>query len=360
LEVDTSHSLWSKIRSKSTLIWGVVTICCLSLIALFAYIIIPDKSNDANNQLPEIPLKHAGYSINVFDLNGAEESAFDFKALFLGNTDVSNGVAFDSLAVFQDKITFYTPIGTQRIVSIPESFNERQWIKTNTKQRTFWLGTDKYGRDILSRLILGIRISLLAGLMAVLVSLIIGLFLGSIAGYYRGWIDQMIMFLINVTWSIPTILLVFAIVLAFGRGLGVIFLAVGLTMWVDVARIVRGQVISVKEEQFVLAAESVGQSSILILLKHILPNISGPVLVIVAANFATAILIEAGLSYLGFGVNPPTPSLGNMLNENYGYALSGNLMIAVLPALVIMILVLSFNLIGSGLRDVFDVKDTST
>ncbi len=152
-------------------------------------------------------------------------------------------------------------------------------------------------------------------------------------------------------------MLVFAIVLAFGRGLGIIFLAVGLTMWVDVARIVRGQVKKIKEEQFVQAAKSIGVKDFRILFKHILPNIIGPILVIGAANFATAILIEAGLSYLGFGVRPPTPSIGNMLNEHYGYAISGKPALALVPAITIMLMVLSFNLLGSGLRDVFDVKD---
>jgi len=154
-------------------------------------------------------------------------------------------------------------------------------------------------------------------------------------------------------------LLVFDIVLAFGRGVGIIFLAVGLTMWVDVARIVRGQVLKTKQEQYIVAARSLGYGSLRVIFKHILPNIIGPILVIAAANFATAILLEAGLSYLGFGIKPPAPSIGNMLNENYGYALSNKPFLAIVPAVTIMLLVLSFNLVGSGLRDIFDVKQKS-
>jgi len=196
----------------------------------------------------------------------------------------------------------------------------------------------------------------LVGLIAVGISLTIGLLLGSLAGYFGGRVDDFIMLLINTVWSIPTLLLVFAIVLAMGRGIGIIFLAVGLTMWVDVARIVRGQVMSLKEIQFVEAAQSMGFRTMRIIVKHILPNILGPVMVIAAANFAMAILIEAGLSYLGFGIKPPTPSWGTMLNENYGYALSGKPFLALIPALAIMLMVLAFNLVGNGFRDALDVK----
>jgi peptide/nickel transport system permease protein len=227
--------------------------------------------------------------------------------------------------------------------------------KENIIQKTFYLGSDKYGRSLLSRLILGVRISLLVGLIAVLIALTIGISLGAIAGYFGGRIDDFILLLINTVWSIPTLLLVFAIVLALGRGIGIIFLAVGLTMWVDVARIVRGQVLALKEIQFVEAAQSMGFQSGRIIFKHILPNILGPVMVIAASTFATAILIEAGLSYLGFGIQPPTPSWGTMLNENYGYAISGKPFLALIPAFAIMLLVLAFNLVGNALRDAMDV-----
>ena len=218
------------------------------------------------------------------------------------------------------------------------------------------MGTDKYGRSVLSRLLLGVRISLLVGLIAVFISLTIGIFLGAIAGYFGGRIDDIILLLINTVWSIPTLLLVFAIVLALGRGIGIIFLAVGLTMWVDVARVIRGQVMALKEIQFVEAAKSMGYGTARVIFRHIMPNVLGPVMVIAASTFATAILIEAGLSYLGFGIQPPTPSWGTMLNENYGYAISGKPFLALIPAFAIMLLVLAFNLVGNGLRDAMDVK----
>jgi len=225
-------------------------------------------------------------------------------------------------------------------------------------KKTFWFGTDKYGRDILSRIILGLRISLLVGLLAVLLSTTIGVIIGLISGYFSGWIDDFFMWLINTVWSIPTVLLVFAIVMAFGRSVYIIFIAVGLTLWVDVARLIRGQVKEIKSREFLSAANTMGYGIFRILFIHILPNLTGPLMVVAASNFAIAILIEAGLSYLGFGVQPPTPSLGNMLYENYAFAISGKVFAALIPAIVIMLLVLSFNLTGNGLRDILDVKES--
>ncbi|MGH2642861.1 MAG: ABC transporter permease, partial [Chitinophagaceae bacterium] len=223
-------------------------------------------------------------------------------------------------------------------------------------QKTYWLGTDKFGRDILSRIIVGVRVSLSVGLVAVIISLVIGIFLGSIAGYFRGKTDDIVTWLINVVWSVPSLLLVFALTIAIGKGFWQIFIAVGLTLWVSVARIIRGQVMSVREMQYIEAAHAMGFSHMRIIGKHILPNILGPVLVIAANNFAAAIIIEAGLSFLGVGVQPPTPSWGLMLKENYGFIITHNPFLAIVPGIAIMIMVLAFNLLGNGLRDAMDVK----
>ena len=224
-------------------------------------------------------------------------------------------------------------------------------IQKNIITKTYWLGTDKFGRDILSRLIVGTRVSLAVGLIAVLISLTLGIILGALAGYYRGWIDVVIMWLVNVTWSIPTLLLVFAITMAMGKGFWQIFIAVGLTMWVSVARLIRGQVIAIKELEYIQAARALGFSNTRIIIRHILPNILGPVMVIAAANFATAIIVEAGLSFLGIGIQPPQPSWGLMIKENYNFIITHNPMLALIPGFAIMLLVLAFNLLGNGLRD---------
>ena len=358
------------LKSKGAVIGSVVVIIAF-LISTFAYVLIDDKTPDANLQIPELSLKKPGYETQILfrKKNRNIDQPSILKKLFFGAESQFEQIPINSYRFGAEQLEVVLKSGTTMwydyrdiAYNLRDSSNinpvDKSTIEsTHIGERTYLLGTDKFGRSVLSRLFLGIRISLLVGFIAVLISITIGIGLGSIAGYMGGKIDQAIMMLINTVWSIPTLLLVFAIVLALGKGVMIIFLAVGLTMWVEVARIVRGQVLQIKEDQFVQAAKSMGYGTYRIITKHILPNIVGPVLVIAAANFATAILIEAGLSYLGFGIQPPSPSIGSMLNENYGYVFSGRTILAIAPALTIMMLVLSFNLVGSGLRDAFDFKN---
>jgi ABC-type dipeptide/oligopeptide/nickel transport system permease subunit len=359
--LENDKTIWKKLKKKKSSMGGLIFIIFTALISLFAYILIGDQSPNANNQKAEIALKNPGFTSSGILLknNRYEEKEGIINRLLFGEEKPYDWYPIKNAALADDGIEVTSHYDQQKIIALSTLYDQDHpnELSAHVKEKRFWMGTDRYGRSISSRLILGIRISLLVGLLAVIISLSVGVILGGIGGYFGGWIDRIVMYFINVMWSIPTLLLVFAIVLAFGRGLGIIFLAVGLTMWVDVARIVRGQVKKIKEEQFVQAAKSIGVKDLRILFRHILPNIIGPILVIGAANFATAILIEAGLSYLGFGVRPPTPSIGNMLNEHYGYAISGKPALALVPAVTIMLMVLSFNLLGSGLRDVFDVKD---
>ena len=224
------------------------------------------------------------------------------------------------------------------------------------KEQIFWFGTDRFGRDLLSRIIYGVRVSMAVGLIAVFISLIIGITLGLIAGYFRGRTDDIIMWFVNVIWSIPTLLMVIAITLALGKGFWQVFVAVGLTMWVEVARIVRGQVIAIRELQYVEASKVLAYSPFRIITRHILPNVIGPVIVISAANFAAAILIEAGLSFLGIGAQPPIPSWGGIIKDHYSYIIMDKAYLAIIPGLAIMLLVLSFMTLGNRLRDAFDVR----
>lgn len=217
-----------------------------------------------------------------------------------------------------------------------------------TTTRRYWLGTDRFGRDFLSRLMAGAGLSLSVGCLAVLISLLIGVPLGALAGYHGGRIDAAISWLLQVMWSIPTLLLVLAITLAFGKGFWQVFVAIGLTMWVDVARIVRGQVLSVKNLEWVEAGRALGFSPQRILFRHILPNISGPIAVVAAANFAAAILIEAGLSFLGIGAQIPMPSWGNIIRAHYGAILTGTPHLALIPGAAIMGLVLAFNALSTS------------
>jgi peptide/nickel transport system permease protein len=205
-------------------------------------------------------------------------------------------------------------------------------------------------------MVIGTRVSLSVGFFAVLISLIIGLSIGMIGGFYGGYIDKIIMIIINIFWSIPTLLLVIAFSVALGKGFWQIYLAVGLTMWVEVARLVRGQVYSEKNKDYIIATKVLGYSDIRILFKHLLPNILGPILIICASNFASAILIESGLSFLGIGTQPPIPSWGSMIKDNYQFIIIGKGYLAFIPGFSIMLLVTSFMLLGNNFSDLIIKK----
>lgn len=388
------------LKNKPALV-GLGLIVFSIFVAVLGYAISPDSTPNTNDQLATIALKQPGFEVKMLKIrkNRMVDERFFFGKMLFGSESAFDFLPINNYTIEGDSIKVERYAGENpetgqilkgrsqsfHLIDITFAINidkapiekrgnnyaffdlKNEKIVTNTEgvikavenqisTKKFYLGTDNFGRDILSRLILGVRISLLVGLIAVVISLTIGILLGALAAYFGGKVDDFIMLIINTVWSIPTILLVFAIVLAFGRGIGIIFLAVGLTMWVDVARLVRGQVLSLKEIAFVEAAQSMGFSTARILMRHILPNILGPVMVVAASNFATAILIESGLSYLGFGIQPPTPSWGTMLYENYGYAIGGKPFLALVPALAIMLMVLAFNLVGNGFRDALDVK----
>ena len=303
--------------------------------------------------------KSPGFKVDLLLIeNSINYDQSMFEKLFFGNknspTEIplqnyeldKNIFYFNEYGYFSDKFNNSIEI---------DKYNDFQ--NNNIISRVFLLGTDKFGRDVLSRLVIGARISFFIGFISVLISLIIGVLLGSLSGYYSGNIDRVIMWIINVTWSIPTLLLVIAITLALGKGLWQVFIAVGLTMWVDVARVVRGQVMIIKERQFITAARVLGFSDFRILTKHILPNIVSPLIIISAANFAASILIESGLSFLGLGAQPPMASWGSIIKDHYNYIILGKPMLAIIPGICIMSLVMAFMLLGNKLRDKLDVKN---
>ncbi len=343
--------------------WGVFSfgfIVFVGLVSIFAYVFAPDNSQYANQMHLSIHSKAPGFKVEMLTIpSKVKNKQTAFGKIFFGikNTDTEVPISSYSLDTKNLNYTEYASDGLEGVEkSIPLSSFYSTDIKDFIKEKSFVFGTDKYGRDLLSRVLVGARISFFIGFVAVFISLVIGILMGSLAGYFGGKVDAAIMWIINVTWSIPTLLLVIAITLALGKGFWQVFIAVGLTMWVEVARVVRGQIISTKEMQYVTAARALGYNDFRIITKHILPNIMAPVIVISAANFAAAILIESGLSFLGIGAQPPMASWGAMIKDHYNYIILGKPYLAMIPGLCIMSLVMAFMLIGNALRDALDVK----
>jgi ABC-type dipeptide/oligopeptide/nickel transport system permease subunit len=342
---------------KISVLFSILFLALSTFFAIFCFYLVPDNTKNCNYQIPEIALAKPGFAFKILKVkNGISDQSW-FNVLVYGHNPKTELIPFTKSTIIGKDIKVIRLAGfDEKGMEIDGGTFNFPIENSTIMNKRYYLGSDALGRDIFSRIILGLRISLLVGILSVIISLVFGVFLGSVSGYFGGVYDKIISLVINVFWSIPSILLVFAIILAFGKGFKVVFLAIGLSMWVDVARIMRGQVLQIRNLNYIEAAKSLGVSNFRIILKHILPNCIGPLLVISASNFATAILMEAGLSYLGLGIQPPTPSCGNMLNENFGYAISGNISIALAPSLVIILLVLSFNILGNWLRDYFDTK----
>ena len=396
---------WIKLKSNTAAMVGLVIILIAVLISILGANIRPDGTVNANYQIQQISRLNPGAKVKLLKIRRNEKIknvSFFGKLFFGGQTDnyayvPFNSFRFDNESIIIEEFTneefsetstyksfsiidvvyplsakeiskkkqissgnisFTLLNGEKLTASISELKNE---IKLNNIEiRTYFLGTDKQGRDMLSRLMAGTIVSLSVGVIAVLISLSIGLLLGSLAGYFRGWVDDLIMWFINLVWSIPGLLLVISLTLILGKGFTTIFFAVGLTMWVELARVVRGQIMSIREKEFIIASRALGFSNFRIISKHIFPNIIGPVIVICASNFAAAILIEAGLSFLGIGVQIPMPSWGFMIEQHKGLIMNADkAYLALLPGLAIILLVFAFMTLGNGLRDAFDKRENT-
>lgn len=342
ITMESKSSLQRFVKNKLAMS-GLIFIFMMVLISVFGSFIRLDKSENANDQKLNLALCKPGFSVQFVSMKS------DMKEWFPIAKSEKIG---DSI-----RVELYEKNGGGEVMNFAMKDLIANSDSEVVSKKKFWLGTDKYGRDVLSRLMAGASVSLLVGTIAVLISLLLGVTLGLWAGYFKGWVDSVISYFIQVVWAIPTLLLVMAICFAFGTGFWKVFVAVGLTMWVEVARITRGQVLGVREKEYIEAAKAIGNSSSRIIFKHVLPNVLSPIIVMSAANFASAILMEAGLSFLGLGAQIPTPSWGNMIRESYSYLTTDMAYLAFLPGVCIMLLVLSFMMVGNGLRDALDVRE---
>jgi peptide/nickel transport system permease protein len=392
-----SKLAWKKLLNNKMGIGSLIFIVLILIVTILGYLITPDSSPFANSQSLELASLKPGTRIDVLNITqnrlqskknliqkmlygqALNHDAIPFSAYkFEADKIILTEYAQDSISDLQEfvflladvyeSILHNTYLYNQekkivsylRVDSVNKSYTvidlQKLVLEKNLTSKSFLLGSDRYGRDYLSRLMIGARVSLSVGFISVSIALLIGILLGSLAGFFRSWIDHLIVWLINVVWSIPTLLLVIAITFALGRGFWQVFIAVGLTMWVEIARIVRGQILTIREKEYIEAGKALGFKNFRIIFNHILPNIMSPIIVISAANFAAAILIEAGLSFLGIGVQPPMPSWGTMIKENYAYIILDSAYLAILPGIAIMLMVLAFMLLGNSLREALDVK----
>ena len=321
----------------------------LVVLTLLAYAWVPDASPSANHMDLTVALLKPGSTVTELYVG-------DLPKRSVGGL-VSGQALTQSIRVSRYFITsdtlVYQGLGPELDIQRKIYLNGNP---VHEKQRTFWLGTDRFGRDYLSRLVVGGRVSLSVGFGGVFLSLLLGVFLGGLAGFVGGRFDRFFMWFVQVFWSIPSLLMALAVTLALGKGMTALYLAIGLTLWVEVARVVRGQVMGIKELEFVTAARILGISTPGILVRHVLPQTLSTVIVLPAANFSTAILLESGLSFLGIGAQPPIPSWGGAVRDNYGFLIMDKAYLALLPGFLILVTVSAFMMAGQALRDALDVK----
>ncbi|MBI3737316.1 ABC transporter permease [Candidatus Sumerlaeota bacterium] len=263
-------------------------------------------------------------------------------------------------AAFAPWITPQNPYALDKI-ELADSYLAPSWLRNNAPEASpasrYWLGTDSQGRDIYSALFYGLRVSLMVGIGGTLLALIAGVALGLLAGYHGGRFDAAIMRLADIQLSFPSVLIALFLMAIWGQGVGKIIIAVGLVHWVIYARVVRGDVLAEREKDYISAIEALGARTPRILIRHLLPNLTGPIIVVSAVQFASIVMLEATLSYLGVGVPITRPSLGMLIKFGYDDFFSGHWWVWFFPGLVLVALVVAINWLADDLRHQFSVKD---
>lgn len=340
--------MWAlkKLKEDYSFLFSLSWIIMLVVVSIIPYGVATEDGRDGNDQKPSLQYMSSGSSIYFLEKAGSNNKPW--HEWISGRNIDKEKIYLAAVKKIDGKIYYRT-------------LHSDQWMKYQENDSigklsayTSVLGTDILGRDILSRLIIGTRVTILVGILAAALTTIIGLTLGLLAGYYGGWTDRFILGLMNIFWSIPTILIAMILIIKWRASalpsVMIICISIGLSMWVDIARLMRGLVLQWKTRVFIEASNALGFSHMRILWRHILPNVIPSLLVTMSSTMATAITLEAGLSYLGLGVRPPSPSWGGMLREYYGYLGTQMSYLAFIPGITIGATILALIFIGEGLR----------
>lgn len=352
--------VWYRFRKKPTAIAGLIMIVLLMLFAGFGPLFTDYSYSAQNLEVVNIPPVMKVYATPQND--GYLYITQSLKVLYV-NKDGTLGTQLKKVREESDQMmTIYDCNGTevalytgQKPYVIADQETKVIYPSETIWNRSYILGTDTLGRDILTRLMYGTRVSLMVAFIAVLVNIVIGIIYGGISGYIGGTVDGVMMRIVDIINTIPLTLYVILIMVLMGSGLKSIIVALGTVYWVNMARVVRGQVLTLKEQEFVMAAKTIGSSTTTILFQHLIPNAMGSILVTATMLIPSAIFMEAFLGYLGIGLQPPLASLGTMCNDATETLRSCPHQLFI-PALVICLIMFAFNFVGDGLRDALDPK----
>ncbi len=352
--------VWFRFRRKPTALAGLAMIVLLFVFSMFGPFFTKYSYSDQDLDMVNIPPY-----LSVFEAQDGSCYFYITQSLkvVVVNKDGTLGRQLTRLREEADQKMIYFDYNGEEIVIfygmqpyvIANPVTREIMPRAKVWNRTYVLGTDNLGRDILTRLMYGTRVSMLVALIAVLVNMAIGIVYGGISGYVGGTVDNVMMRIVDVISTIPLTLYVILLMVLLGSGLHSIIIAIGTVYWVDMARVVRGQVLTLKQQEFVVASRTIGSSTKTILMQHLIPNAMGPILVTVTMLIPSAIFMEAFLGYLGIGLQPPLASLGTMCNDATENLRSCPHQLFI-PALVICMIMFAFNFVGDGLRDALDPK----
>lgn len=352
---------WWRLRRNKAAVASAIVLLLLALAGIFGPMIAPHPYDRIYSQYVRTPASLEAYP-REDEIVPAFEGAVARARVDMGETEIDGSTVrmpISSDELLDPRITRYVErsdlFSNARIEDL--SADGRSGVMAADVERVrFLFGTDANGRDLLSRILIGIRISLAIGVLASIMALVLGVTYGAVAGYLGGRIDGVMMRIVDILYSLPFIFFVILLVVFFGRNFVLIFIAIGATEWLDMARIVRGQTLALKRQEFVQAAEALGVDSIGILKRHIIPNTLGPVVVFVTLLVPKAILLESLLSFLGLGVQEPLTSLGLLIAEGAANMRGANWLL-IYPAATLTIMLFALNFLGDGLRDALDPKD---